>query len=123
MLIDSLSLLSIDLLTNSHNSQSKILVILQFEIPYETDHLVTVEVYRNKVGREDECISALRFKTRNGLVSEMYGVASGEMHSLTGHKIVGFFGRSGVKSLHSIGVRVSYPPIPEFQGEWVEVKY
>ncbi|CAN6920077.1 hypothetical protein Bca4012_090530 [Brassica carinata] len=92
-----------------------------FEIPYETDHLVTVEVYRNKVGREDECISALRFKTRNGLVSEMYGVASGEMHSLTGHKIVGFFGRSGVKSLHSIGVRVSYPPIPEFQGEWVEV--
>ncbi|VVB08998.1 unnamed protein product [Arabis nemorensis] len=70
----------------------------EFRIAYENDHLVSVEVYRNRIGKPD-----------------------GEKSSLKGHKIVGFHGRSSDKRLHSLGVRVSYPPIPHLSGTWSKV--
>ncbi|KFK32571.1 hypothetical protein AALP_AA6G260600 [Arabis alpina] len=90
----------------------------EFEIAYENDHLVSVDIYCSRMGNPEEHITALQFKTHSGQSSDLYGIPS---TSFTGHKIVGFHGRSSDQKLHSLGVRVSFPPVPHLSGSWSKV--
>ncbi|CAA7043219.1 unnamed protein product [Microthlaspi erraticum] len=89
--------------------------IEEFDID-QNDHIVGVEIYSEKVRKDEEggeFIAALCFNTQKGKSSGFYGApAKGKKKTISGHKIVGFHGRSSNRWLVSLGVRIAYPPAP-----------
>lgn len=94
---------------------------MYFQFDLEGDFLVSVGVYRDGIGNQDERITALEFKTYTGK-HRLFGViASSQKFSFDAYKIVRFHGRSCGSVLRSLGVFVSVPPVPKFSGHWIEV--
>lgn len=93
-------------------------MLLQFEIG-ENDYIVAVDISCDKISIKeddelivDEHIVGLCIKTKKGKSTGFYGSPVRAQKTISGHKIVGFHGRSSSSFLVSLGVRVAYPPVP-----------